>query len=47
MSVPGYRVYFTRIGDTVYLLLVGGNKSTHRRDIRRAIEMAHRLKESK
>jgi putative addiction module killer protein len=43
----GYRVYFTRIGDAVYLLLVGGNKSTQRRDIRRAIEMARCLKESK
>jgi len=43
----GYRVYFTRIGDAVYLLLVGGNKSTQRRDIRRAIEMACYLKESK
>ncbi|WP_395679450.1 type II toxin-antitoxin system RelE/ParE family toxin [Dokdonella sp.] len=43
----GYRVYFTRIGDAVYLLLVGGNKSTQRRDIKRAIEMARYLKESK
>lgn len=41
----GYRVYHTRIGDTVYLLLLGGNKSTQRRDIRRAIEMTRRLKE--
>ena len=41
----GYRVYFTRIGATVYLLLAGGDKSTQRRDIRRAIEMARRLKE--
>jgi putative addiction module killer protein len=25
---PGYRVYFTRRGATVYLLLTGGDKST-------------------
>jgi len=33
---PGYRVYFTRRGNTVYLLLVGGDKSTQKRDIARA-----------
>ncbi len=37
---PGYRVYFTRRGDVVYLLLLGGNKSSQQRDIKRAIEMA-------
>ena len=37
---PGYRVYFTRIGKVVYLLLCGGNKSTQRRDIKKAITMA-------
>ena len=37
---PGYRVYFTRRGDVVYLLLLGGNKSSQKRDIKRAIEMA-------
>ena len=40
---PGYRLYFKRIGDVVYLLLVGGDKSTQRRDIKRAIEMARVL----
>lgn len=40
---PGYRVYFTRRGETIYLLLVGGDKSTQKRDIKRAIEMAHAL----
>ncbi len=30
---PGYRVYYSRVGDAVVLLLCGGNKSTQRRDI--------------
>ncbi|MBK9574427.1 MAG: type II toxin-antitoxin system RelE/ParE family toxin [Rhodoferax sp.] len=40
---PGYRVYFTRRGDVVYLLLLGGNKSSQKRDIKRAIEMANAI----
>jgi len=40
----GYRVYYTRRGDVVYLLLAGGTKSTQKRDIKRAIEMARTLK---
>jgi len=39
----GYRVYFTRCGEVVYLLLLGGDKSTQKRDIKRAIEMAQAL----
>jgi putative addiction module killer protein len=33
---PGYRVYYARKGDVVYLLLCGGDKSTQKRDIRQA-----------
>ena len=41
---PGYRVYFTRRGTFIYVLLIGGNKSTQRRDIKRAQKMARELK---
>ena len=40
---PGYRVYCTRRGEVLYLLLLGGDKSTQKRDIKRAIEMAREL----
>jgi len=40
---PGYRVYFTRRGEVIYLLLWGGDKSSQKRDIKRAIEMARAL----
>lgn len=39
----GYRVYYTRIGDAIYLLLAGGSKSTQQRDIKRAIGMVRSL----
>lgn len=40
---PGYCVYFARTGRTVVLLLCAGDKSTQRRDIARAKEMAAEL----
>lgn len=40
---PGYRMYFTRRAEVVYLLLVGGDKSTQKRDIKRAIQMAQNI----
>jgi putative addiction module killer protein len=33
---PGYRVYYSRRGKIVYLLLSGGDKSSQKRDIKRA-----------
>ncbi len=39
----GYRAYFTRRGDVVYFLLLGGDKSTQKRDITRAKAMARTL----
>lgn len=42
---PGYRVYYTRRGLVVYVLLLGGDKSSQKRDIKRAIDMARDLEE--
>ncbi len=40
---PGYRIYFTRHAEVVYLLLIGGDKSSQKRDVKRALEMARTL----
>lgn len=37
---PGYRVYITRVGETVIFLLGGGDKSTQAQDIERAMALA-------
>lgn len=42
---PGYRVYFTRAGKTVYWLLCGGDKSTQQADIKRAKDLATRIRQ--
>lgn len=42
---PGYRIYFTRRGQTVYVLLTGGEKSSQERDIEIAQAMAKDLEE--
>lgn len=40
---PGYRVYMTRTGSTVQLLLCGGDKSTQQADVEAAQKMVEEL----
>ncbi|MFD1103700.1 type II toxin-antitoxin system RelE/ParE family toxin [Sphingobium olei] len=40
---PGYRVYFTKRGQQLIILLVGGDKGSQQRDIGRAKEMAAQI----
>lgn len=40
---PGYRVYLTRQGNSVVILLAGGTKKSQTRDIKRAISLAQEL----
>ena len=40
---PGYRVYFTKRGRTVIVLLAGGDKSTQANDIKTALRLARNL----
>lgn len=43
---PGFRIYFARYGNAMYVLFCGGDKSSQRRDIAMAKRMARELKES-
>jgi putative addiction module killer protein len=40
---PGYRLYFTRKGKLLIVMLAGGDKSTQARDIKRAQKMVTEL----
>ena len=40
---PGYRLYFVRRGRVIVVLLNAGDKSTQKRDIRRAVKLASEL----
>lgn len=40
---PGYRVYFTKRGRKLIILLAGGDKSTQASDIKIALRLAHNL----
>ena len=40
---PGYRLYYTERGSELIILLVGGDKRTQARDIKKAVELAKNL----
>ena len=42
---PGYRVYYTKRGDRLLLLLVGGDKSSQDDDIALALQLARNFQE--
>lgn len=42
---PGYRIYFTKTAGRIVLLLLGGDKSTQRKDIQTAIQYWQEYKE--
>jgi len=41
---PGYRLYYVQRGKLLIVLLCGGDKSSQRRDVSKAIELAEGLK---
>lgn len=47
MAGPGYRVYFGKDGESVILLLLGGDKGSQRKDIHRARQMWGDYQEAK
>ena len=40
---PGYRVYFTKVGREIIILLAGGTKPTQGADIKLALRLARDL----
>jgi putative addiction module killer protein len=44
---PGYRVYHSKRGDRLLLLLAGGDKATQAKDIAKALELNRKFVESR
>jgi putative addiction module killer protein len=42
---PGYRLYFVRRGESLVILLCGGDKATQSRDIAQAKRLAQQLED--
>jgi putative addiction module killer protein len=42
---PGYRLYFTRRGGVLIIMLAGGDTGSQARDIKRALRVASELGE--
>ena len=40
---PGYRVYYKQVGESVVILLAGGDKQTQTKDIKTALRLARNL----
>ena len=40
---PGYRVYYVRRGESLVVLLAGGDKGSQDKDIRKALDLARGL----
>jgi len=42
---PGYRIYFQKKGDTIIVLLCGGDKKSQEKDIKTALRLAEEWSE--
>jgi putative addiction module killer protein len=42
---PGYRVYYKKRGRELIILLAGGDKALHAKDVRTALRLARNLTE--
>ncbi|MCG8338807.1 MAG: type II toxin-antitoxin system RelE/ParE family toxin [Proteobacteria bacterium] len=40
---PGYRVYYKKTGQTIVVILAGGDKRTQKKDIKKAQQLANNL----